>query len=72
MRCQCALCDACITKLDGINHCKDCLDALDVPRTKAPPPRRAAGRLGIFVGILLLSGLTWLSLNAALPGPPGP
>jgi hypothetical protein len=28
VRCSAPLCDACITKLDGINHCRSCLDLL--------------------------------------------
>lgn len=71
IRCSAALCVACITKVDGINHCQSCLLA----RAQAPlaqalrdgPENARTGWLALALGVLLLSGLAWTTLNAVLP-----
>jgi len=70
VRCQAPLCKACITKIDGINHCKDCLDQLAEPPVVAAKPLAAPGRLGLVFGVFVLSALSWLSLTALLPEGP--
>ena len=70
--CSAPLCDACITKLDGINHCRDCLLARAAAPVQAPlnAPSRPAALLGWFsfaVGVLLLAALALQTLNAVLP-----
>ena len=59
MRCRGAICAACTTRLDGVNHCRACLDALRAPALAAAPPRsNALGRalviLSIHGGVLIL------------------
>ncbi|HYV35821.1 MAG TPA: hypothetical protein VE988_08975 [Gemmataceae bacterium] len=63
MRCRAAICAACCTRLDGINHCHACLKAMAARPAK--PPRRASGLLsagivlvaawGILYGLMLLA-----------------
>lgn len=71
--CSAPLCDACITKLDGINHCRSCLltrAASDLPR----PPRALSplgatlGWLSFAAGVLALAALALRTLDALLPG----
>jgi hypothetical protein len=70
--CSAPLCDACITKVDGINHCRTCLLALAAGLTRATP--RAPGKLdaafgwlSFAAGLLLLAALALQTLNAVLP-----
>jgi hypothetical protein len=72
VHCKRPLCGDCITKVDGINHCRACLE------TQAPAPPQSARRplgavparllLGAGVGALWL--LAWIALSALLPGTP--
>jgi hypothetical protein len=57
MRCQKVVCSECSTKIDGINHCRECLEAL---RAQDRPAQRAlsAGPLRA----LALSALLLLTL----------
>lgn len=71
VRCGAPLCDACITKLDGINHCRSCLllraaqpEAESVP---VPSALRVNGWLALAMGLALLGGLALTMLNAVLP-----
>jgi hypothetical protein len=63
MRCRAAICTACCTRVDGINHCHACLRklasrAVRPPRGRAPAALAAAVVLGLawlfFVGVCLL------------------
>jgi hypothetical protein len=56
VRCRTVICAACCTRLQGINHCHDCLRALARPRGR---PGVGAGSA---VGALLLLGVVWLAL----------
>lgn len=72
MHCAAALCVACITKIDGINHCQACLAARaqhEVEQaSRAPgPPAPLRSWLSVGLGIGLLSTLGWLLLSALLP-----
>jgi hypothetical protein len=66
------LCSDCITKIDGINHCRACLEALSPSAPVAP--RTTLGELPVRLlfgaGVMTLWLLTWLSLSALLPGTP--
>ena len=70
VRCSAALCSDCITKLDGINHCLDCMSELGRRAHKAPAPRR--GRLpeaaSIAFGFALVCLLAWLMIEVIMPG----
>jgi hypothetical protein len=72
VHCGTPLCLACITKIDGINHCQDCLAGLaqrEVEQaSRAPGPQAPALRwLSVGVGVGLLSALGWLLLDLLLP-----
>jgi hypothetical protein len=57
MRCRAVVCDACCTRLDGVNHCHACLRAM-AARAEARPS--GAGWRLVGAGLLLLAG--WLPL----------
>ena len=61
MRCRAAICAACCTRLDGINHCHACLQALGRPETT---PSR--GRWQRLLAPALVLGLSWLFLTGLL------
>jgi hypothetical protein len=71
--CRSAMCSDCITKIDGINHCRSCLDRLS--RGKADAPRSQRARvppwLAVTAGILVLSALSYFMLEVLLPGSAG-
>ena len=72
MRCSQAFCTDCITKLDGINHCRACLSKMgrEVAQAQAGEPRsRVPPALAIATGLTLLSLLAWGMLEVLLPGP---
>jgi hypothetical protein len=70
--CGAALCDACITKVDGINHCRSCLLAR-AARAVPPAPRRLSqlgaslSWLSVAAGVLVLAALALRTLNALAP-----
>lgn len=62
MRCRVAICAACRTRVNGVNHCHACLKVLGGRREET----REGGQLGMLlagvllgVGWLLLWGLCW-------------
>jgi hypothetical protein len=58
MRCRVVVCDACCTRLDGVNHCHACLKVMgtrDAGRAAGRAWRRLAG-----AALLLLAG--WVPL----------
>jgi hypothetical protein len=64
------MCSDCITKIDGINHCRSCLDEL----TRAESQKRT-GRAGglpswllLSLGVSLLTALSYLMLDVLMPG----
>lgn len=71
VRCRAAMCSECITKIDGINHCRRCLEAL-IAEQKVRPARKASFKLPSWLvlgfGALLLSGLMWVTLEVLMPG----
>ena len=73
MRCTAPLCAACITKIDGVNHCQSCLALLaadevaSASRAPGAAPRTARW-LGIMVSASLLSALCWLLLGTLFRG----
>ena len=60
MCCQAVICSACCTRVDGVNHCHACLDAL--ARRSNPTKRRPGGG---FISALVLV-LCWSMLAIAL------
>jgi hypothetical protein len=71
VKCRARVCGECSTKLDGINHCADCVAALAVSaRDEAAPARRSVVGARIAAGGLLglLALLAWIWLEAAMPG----
>ncbi len=64
VRCRTAICAACSTRLDGINHCHRCLSQL-AARAEAKPASAAArtlvAALVLVVAFLFLFGLFWLA-----------
>lgn len=69
--CSAPLCDACITKIDGINHCRGCLLARAAePSAQALSPAvpgAAFSWLSFAAGLLLLAALVLQTLHALLP-----
>ena len=57
MRCRLAICTACCTRVNGINHCHACLKVLGSRRETAA----GGGSLWAVVAAVLL-GVTWLVL----------
>jgi hypothetical protein len=70
VKCRGRVCGECSTKLDGINHCADCVAALAVSAGDAAKPARRSEVGGwIAAGALLagLAALAWIFLEAAMP-----
>ena len=72
MRCQAALCGDCITKLDGVNHCRRCLLALAQGPGTLRQGRSLPSWLSLTLGGLGLWLLLWSTLTALFPGGPTP
>jgi hypothetical protein len=74
VRCRSAMCSDCITKIDGINHCRDCLESM----TKQAPAHRTRTRLhvpawlSLSLGILVISALCYLMIDVMMPGSAAP
>jgi hypothetical protein len=64
VRCRTAICAACSTRLEGINHCHRCLSQL-AARAEAKAGEFAAGAwlatVVLMVACLILFGLFWLA-----------
>ena len=60
MRCRRAICAACCTRLDGVNHCHQCLKELG-RRSAAPAPSAGSGAAVALV--VLLIGFFFLFLE---------
>ncbi|MGH7227459.1 MAG: hypothetical protein ACRELF_29965 [Gemmataceae bacterium] len=59
MRCRAIICEACCTRLNGVNHCHACLKALGGRRED----KRGLGVLSPIVAAVVL-GMAWLLLLA--------
>jgi hypothetical protein len=60
MRCRRAICAGCTTRLDGVNHCHQCLKKLSRAAAEAP----GAAISGVSVGLaVLLVGFLFLFLE---------
>lgn len=71
VRCRAPMCGECITKIDGINHCRRCLELMVSSDAAAATPEAAARMptwLALGVGSSLLTGLTWWMLEVLMPG----
>jgi hypothetical protein len=64
------MCSDCITKIDGINHCRACLDEL----TRAEGQKRGGTKGGLpswlvlSLGVSVLTALSYLMLDVLMPG----
>lgn len=70
VQCRARVCSECSTKLDGINHCAQCLAGLAVASTVARPQGRWSSARAVLAGtasIATLATLAWALLEAALP-----
>ncbi len=57
MRCRVAICAACCTRVNGVNHCHACLKALGRGREE----KQGSAELGMIAAAMLL-GVAWLVL----------
>lgn len=70
MRCRRVICAVCCTRIDGVNHCHQCLQALAAPPRPAPSLRLLAplaASLLLLAGWLFLFGLCWLTQGRLAP-----
>jgi hypothetical protein len=75
MRCRVVLCGPCRTRVQGVNHCHACLDALAAGRgdgrgTADPAEwvvRTVVSALAAGMGTLVLFGLCWLVRGSLAP-----
>lgn len=72
VKCRRRVCGECTTKVDGINHCVSCFEAL-VAETAAPATKKRSEHpvLALFfalVGIAIAALCAWGMLELALPG----
>ena len=61
MRCRAVICAACCTRVDGVNHCHACLQALGRRTAPAAVRRDLAS-----VASVAVLGLSWLVLFGVL------
>jgi len=57
-RCRAVICTACCTRVDGLNHCHACLEALRRVSTATLGPNISGAATA-----LLLLGMTWILLT---------
>ena len=74
VRCRASMCSDCITKIDGINHCRACLDELTRSESKkrTESSRGLPSWLVLGVGIPLLTLLSYFMLDVLMPGSASP
>jgi hypothetical protein len=74
VRCRASMCSDCITKIDGINHCRACLDELTRSERKKHTDRARGlpSWLVLGVGIPLLTMLSYFMLDVVMPGSASP
>jgi hypothetical protein len=71
--CRTRVCGACVTKVEGVNHCATCLETLAAEGARGPigVRRVASARDARAVGAAYLAALSvaaWLLLHTLLPG----
>lgn len=68
--CKNAMCSDCITKFDGINHCRACIERIvkSAAVVKVPDRERIPGWVLGGVAVGLLTVLSYFMLEALLPG----
>jgi hypothetical protein len=67
------MCSDCITKIDGINHCRGCLEGLSSAHAaQSPKLRPHHDGIALGVGLLTISLLAWFMLEVMMPGAGGP
>ena len=69
MRCRAVVCATCCTRLQGINHCPRCLDALARPRRVRRPSTgsRMLALVLLTVLVAALGGIFWLAQGSLAP-----
>lgn len=65
MRCRRTICAACCTRLDGVNHCHECLRDLS-RRVAEPRPAKGPGAGTIMAAVALALGCVFLFLECLL------
>lgn len=74
VQCRKAMCSDCITKIDGVNHCRACLER--VVRAQAQSRTEAKGGvppwLAISFGFAVVWGLSYMMIEVLMPGSSGP
>lgn len=71
VQCRTRVCSECSTKVEGINYCVTCLAGLAQAGRSTPHMQVRTGGmpwLSLALSAGLLWGLTWLLLEAVLPG----
>ena len=73
MGCRQPMCEECVTKIDGINQCRECLAkvARSSPQTPEKVSSPRAHWLGVGVSLSVLCALAWWMLNVLFSGPQG-
>jgi hypothetical protein len=69
VRCRTVICAACCTRLQGINHCPECLRQLSRGKGRTRPgPGSVLAALGLLLlAGALLFGLLWLAQGRLAP-----
>jgi len=68
VRCDTVICAACCTRLQGINHCHECLKVLGRSKVRPMGSGGAAAALALLgLAWALLFGLLWLAQGRLAP-----
>jgi hypothetical protein len=68
VRCRVAICPACCTRMDGINHCHGCLKALGERRAPSTGgPQMASSLLALLTLAAAFFGVFFLARGALAP-----
>lgn len=68
VRCRVAICADCCTRMDGINHCHNCLKALGEHRQpRSGGPQTLSSTLAMLALALAFYGAFWLARGALAP-----
>jgi hypothetical protein len=67
MRCRAAVCAACCTRVDDVNHCHACLKELAERPAPAPSSSRAAAALLLLLACLAFFGVFWAAQGSLVP-----
>lgn len=71
MGCRARVCSECATKIDGINHCVQCLAGsaeLSSERSSTRPERPGVSTVAAGGYLIVLTSLLWIMFEVMLPG----